>query len=168
MPIKILLVDESKSDRLIIENLLSEEHEILLACDVKEAMRILNEHDGINLLMLDLDMPGMNGYEVLEALKDDERFLKLRTIVLTDNLEPDNEIMCLKLGAVDCIRKPIYRDLLKAKIDLHATLIRAEQALEQKLDEQAFTFDMIFNQAPIGIAITQNTDEDCFAPKRLL
>lgn len=167
MPIKILLVDESKSDRLIIENLLSEEHEILLACDVKEAMRILNEHDGINLLMLDLDMPGMNGYEVLEALKDDERFLKLRTIVLTDNLEPDNEIMCLKLGAVDCIRKPIYRDLLKAKIDLHATLIRAEQALEQKLDEQAFTFDMIFNQAPIGIAITQNTGEDCFRPEKV-
>lgn len=168
MPIKILLVDESKSDRLIIENLLSEEHEILLACDVKEAMRILNEHDGINLLMLDLDMPGMNGYEVLEALKDDERFLKLRTIVLTDNLEPDNEIMCLKLGAVDCIRKPIYRDLLKAKIDLHATLIRAEQALEQKLDEQAFTFDMIFNQAPIGIAITQNTGEDCFCPEKVI
>ncbi|HHU06141.1 MAG TPA: EAL domain-containing protein [Clostridiales bacterium] len=168
MPFKILLVDESKSDRLIIENLLSEEHEILLACDVKEAMRILNEHDGINLLMLDLDMPGMNGYEVLEALKDDERFLKLRTIVLTDNLEPDNEIMCLKLGAVDCIRKPIYRDLLKAKIDLHATLIRAEQALEQKLDEQAFTFDMIFNQAPIGIAITQNTGEDRFRPEKVV
>ena len=152
MPIKILLVDDSASDRLIIKNLLSE-YEVLTACDGLEAMRILNEHEGINLLILDLNMPNMNGFEVLEAIKKDERFSKLRTIILTVYDELDNEIRGLKLGAVDYIRKPIQMDSLKARIDVHIRLLRAEYALQQQLEEKTFTFDLIFNQAPIGIAI---------------
>ena len=156
MLIKILLVDDSESYKLIIKNKLSE-YCILTAGDGVEAMRVLEEHDGINLLILDLNMPNMSGFQVLEALKEDERFRKLRTIILTDFDELENEIKGLELGAVDYIRKPVHMDSLKARIDVHAALLRAEQALEQ-LDEKAFTFDMIFEQAPIGIAISQRSD----------
>src|SRR5690606_31214355 len=84
------------------------------------------------------------------------RFRKLRTIVLTGYDELANEIKSLKLGAVDYIRKPIHKDLLKARIELHVALIHAQQALERRLDEQALALDMIFEQAPIGIAISHN------------
>jgi PAS domain S-box-containing protein len=155
MQVKILVVDDSASDRLIIKSMLSEYY-ILTACDGVEAMRMLEEHDGINLLILDLNMPNMNGFQVLEALKEDERFRKLRTIILTNYDELDNEIKGLKLGAVDYIRKPIHMESLKVRIDVHVALLRAEQALEKQLDEKTLTFDLIFNQAPIGIAISHN------------
>lgn len=160
MLIKILVVDDSASDRLIIKNMLSE-YSILTACDGVEALRVLSEHDEINMLILDLNMPNVNGFQVLESLNQDKRFGKLRTIILTNYDELDNEIKGLKLGAVDYIRKPIHMDSLKARIDVHVALLRAQQALEQKVDEQTLTFNLIFDQAPIGIAISYSRD-----PKR--
>ena len=157
MLIKILVVDDSASDRLIIRNMLSE-YCILTASDGVEAIRMLEEHDGINLLILDLNMPNMNGFQVLESLKADERFRKLRTIILTNYDELENEIKGLKLGAVDYIRKPIQMDSLKARIDVHVALLHAEQGLERQLAEQTLSFDMILDQAPIGIAILHGCD----------
>lgn len=153
MLITILVVDDSATDRLIIKSMLRD-YCILTACDGLEAMRMLEKHAGINLLILDLNMPNMNGFQVLEALKEDERFRKLRTIILTNYDEVDNEIKGLRLGAVDYIRKPIHMESLRARIDVHAALLRAEQVLEQQLGENTLTFDMIFDQAPIGIAIS--------------
>lgn len=152
MQIKILAVDDSATDRLIIQQMLSD-YCILTAEDGLEAMRILEEHDGINLLILDLNMPRMDGFQVLEALKRSRRYSRLRTIILTNYNELDNEIKGLKMGAVDYIRKPIQMDSLRARIDVHIALLRAEQALERQLGEQVMTFEMIMNQAPIGIVI---------------
>jgi len=157
MPIKILVVDDSASDRLIVQSMLSE-YDVLTACDGVEAMRMLEEHDGINLLVLDLNMPNMDGFQVLEAIKKDERFRNLRTIILTNYNELDNEIKGLKLGAIDYIRKPIHMHSLRARIGVHVALLRAEQALKQQLDEQTLSLDMILNQAPIGIAISHSCD----------
>jgi len=159
MPVKILVVDDSASDRLIIKNMLSDYY-ILTACDGVEAMRLLEENDGINILILDLKMPNMDGFQVLEALKDDERYRKLRTIILTNYDELDNEIKGLQLGAVDYIRKPIHMYSLKARIDVHVALLRAEEALERQLDEHMLTFEMVFNQAPIGIVISHSSDPE--------
>jgi PAS domain S-box-containing protein len=159
MMIKILVVEDSASDRLIIKNMLSE-YCILTACDGVEALEMLESLDGINLLILDLNMPNMNGFQVLEFLKESEQHKNLRTIILTNYDELDNEIKGLKLGAVDYIRKPIHMSSLKARIDVHVALIRAEEALKQRLDEQILTFDMLFEQAPIGIAISHSCDPD--------
>ena len=157
MLIKILVADDSASDRLIIKNMLSD-YSVLTACDGIEALRVLAENDEINLLILDLNMPKMNGFQVLESISKDEQFGKLRTIILTNYDELDNEIKGLKLGAVDYIRKPLHMDSLKARINVHVALLRAQQALEQRIDEQTLTFDMIFDQAPIGIAISHSRD----------
>ncbi len=157
MCIKILVVDDSATDRLIIKNML-DDYFILTACDGMEAMRVLEEHEGINLLILDLKMPNIDGFQVLEHLKNNKKYENLRTIILTNYDELDNEIKGLKLGAVDYIRKPIHMASLKAKIDVHAALLRAEEALRKQLEEQTLTFDMLFEQAPIGIAISYNCD----------
>jgi PAS domain S-box-containing protein len=159
MLVKILVVDDAVSDRLIIKSALSE-YSILTACDGEEAIRVLEEHEGISLLILSLNLPKLNGFQVLEYLEANERFRTLRTIILTNKEELENEIKGLKLGAIDYIHKPVHIDLLKTRINAHVALLRAEQALEQ-LDEKLLTFNMIFDQAPIGIAISHNYD-----PKR--
>ncbi len=159
MQIKILIVDDSASDRLIIQKLLSE-YSLLTASDGLEAMQIINENDDINLLILDLNMPNMDGFEVLTKLRDNIRYKNIRTIILTNYNELDNEIRGLKLGAVDYIRKPIHMESLKVRIDVHVALFRAEYNLRQRLSMQGITFEQVFNQAPVGIAISVNNDEE--------
>jgi len=111
-----------------------------------------------DLVILDLNMPNMNGFQVLDAMKSDDRYKKMRTIILTNFDELENEIKGLKLGAVDYIRKPIQMDSLKARIEVHIELLRVQKLLENKLYEQGLTFDTIFHQAPIGIAIAYSNE----------
>ncbi len=157
MSAKILVVDDSASDRFIIERMLRE-YDILTACDGIEAMQQIDEHGDIDIVILDLNMPKMDGFEVLKALKSNDRYKGLRTIILTNYGELDNEIEGLRLGAVDYIRKPVNMDSLKARIEIHVELLRIQQMLEQKLYEQGLTFDTIFQQAPIGIAISHGSE----------
>lgn len=159
MLIKILVVDDSAAERAIIKNIL-DEYCVLTASSGKEALRMLEEHDGINLLILDLNMPDMDGFQVLKALRTDERFSRLRTIILSAYDESDKEIKGLELGAVDYIHKPIRMDLLKARIKVHAALLRAQYALERQLDEKTYSLDLILEQAPIGIAISKSREPD--------
>ena len=155
MPITVLVVDDSSADRLLIKNTLSD-YRVLEACDGVEAARIIESEEEIDILILDLNMPNMDGFAVLELIKNSERNKKLRPIILTAYDEIENEIKGLKSGAVDFIHKPIHSLALKARVDVHAALINAERALEKKLSEQVLTFDMVFEQAPIGIAISHN------------
>lgn len=157
MSAKILVVDDSASDRFIIERMLRE-YDILTACDGIEAMQQIDEHGDIDIVILDLNMPKMDGFEVLKALKSNDRYKGLRTIILTNYDELDNEIEGLRLGAVDYIRKPVNMDSLKARIEIHVELLRIQQMFEHKLYEQGLTFDTIFQQAPIGIAISHGSE----------
>ncbi|MFA6977077.1 MAG: EAL domain-containing protein, partial [Mesotoga sp.] len=118
----------------------------------------IDEHGDIDIVILDLNMPKMDGFEVLKALKSNDRYKGLRTIILTNYDELDNEIEGLRLGAVDYIRKPVNMDSLKARIEIHVELLRIQQMLEHKLYEQGLTFDTIFQQAPIGIAISHGSE----------
>jgi len=157
MSAKILVVDDSATDRLIIKNMLSE-YSILTACDGLEAMRLIDTNEDIDLIILDLNIPNMDGFQVLSALNSDDRYKNLRTIILTNYDEVDNEIKGLKLGAVDYIRKPMHMDSLRVRIDIHIELLRVQRLFEHKMYEQNLTFDTIFQQAPIGIAISHSSE----------
>ena len=158
MKIKILVVDDSASDRLIIERMLNE-YEILTACDGVEAVDVLEKQDGINLLILDLNMPNMDGFQVLKYLKGSDRYRKLRTIILTNYNELDNEIKGLNLGAVDYIRKPIHMESLKARIDVHVALLRTQHELKRQPREKAVTYETIFYKVPVGNAVSFSEDK---------
>ena len=158
MLIKILVVGDSTTNCLIIKNLLSE-YDILTACNGTETMDMLEEHKGINLMILDLSMPNRDGFHVLKAMKEDDRFKKLRTIILTNDDELDNETEGLELGAVDYIRKPIHTDSLKARINVHVELIHAQDALGQQFQEQSVTSETIFNQIRVDITNISGSKE---------
>jgi len=154
MSAKILVVDDSATDQRIIASMLDEaEYTVLLAGDGGEALRIIDENPDIDLVILDLYMPNMDGFQVLNALRTNDRYRKLRTIILTNDGELDNEIKGLQLGAVDYIRKPLHMHSLKVRIDNHLKMIRIQQLYENRLHDQVVTFDAIFHQAPIGIVI---------------
>lgn len=153
MSVKILVVDDSAADRLMIEKMLSE-YDLLTASDGVEAMQRIDEHEEIQLIILDLNMPRMNGFEVLAALKADDRYKRVRTIILTNHEELEDESKGLELGAVDYIRKPISINALKVRVNIHLELLRSRQLEEQKQVELKSVFNTIFSRAPIGISIS--------------
>ncbi len=152
---KILVVDDSATDRLIISKMLSG-HDLLLAEDGLDALRLMAEHPDIDIVILDLNMPKMDGFQLISEMKSGRLGIMPRIIILTNHDELDNEKRGLQLGAVDFIRKPLHFDSLNARINVHIELLRIQQALEKELYEQGLTFDLIFNQAPMGIAINFN------------
>ena len=130
MSTKILIVDDSTTDRLIISTMLADYH-ILTASDGLEAMELIAKSPDLELVIIDLNMPRMNGFEVLEALQKDPEHRKIRTIILTNYDEIDNEVKGLELGAVDYIRKPLNIQSLLIRINIHIKLKRIQNMIEQ-------------------------------------
>ncbi len=127
---KLLIVDDSMTDSMMLRNMLKD-YDLRTAADGVEAMEVLARENDIDIMILDINMPRMNGFEVLAAIRDDPRYHGIATLILTNYDEIDNEIKGLELGAVDYIRKPLnLRSLLK-RIELHSSLKRTQKALEQ-------------------------------------
>ena len=136
MDTKILIVDDSTTDRMLISNILHD-CDLITACDGLEAMIALREQD-IDLIILDLNMPNMNGFEVLEALREDSVLCKIPTLILTNYDETQNEIKGLSLGAVDYVRKPLNLESLRKRIEVHVNIRHAQKIIEsqnRKLEE---------------------------------
>ena len=127
---KVLVVDDSKSDVILISSMLKD-YELFLAYDGVEAMDTINKYRDIDIMILDLNMPRMNGFEVLEAIRSDPFGYDIATLILTNYDEIDNEIRGLDLGAVDYIRKPLNMLALRKRLELHSYLINARKLLQQ-------------------------------------
>lgn len=154
---KILVVDDSATDRLIIRSLL-DGYEVITASNGVEALKQLNLNPDVELVILDLNMPHMDGVQVLKTLKQESMYSHIHTIIFTNYNEPDNEIKRLKLGAYDYIRKPIQRDSFKARIEIYLELLRVQRILRHKLYDSNATINTILDQAPVGITISHNRD----------
>ena len=152
---KLLVVDDSATDRMIIKNMLYG-YEVLTAQDGREAMRLLETNLDVDIIILDLNMPVMNGFEVLEAVKALDQNKKIRSIILTNYDELDNEIKGLQAGAVDFIRKPINLESLRLRIGIHLELLEIQKLYEQTLFDRNLTLDTLLDQAPIGIALSHD------------
>jgi PAS domain S-box-containing protein len=157
MSAKILVVDDSGIDQKIIASMLVT-YNVLLANDGIEALRMIEDNPDIDIMLLKLDLPNMDGLQVLEIMRSNKRYKKVRTIIITDYDEPENEIKGLQLGAADYIRKPIHIESLKARIEIHVELLKAQQLLEEKLLENKLTFDTVLQQGPVGIAILHSSE----------
>ena len=167
MSTKILIVDDSTTDRLIISTMLADYH-TLTACDGLDAMALIEKTPDIDLVILDLTMPRMNGFEVLEAMQENPEFRKIRTIILTNYDEIDNEVKGLELGAVDYIRKPLNIQSLLIRINIHIKLKQVQKMIEQdnerldamvlkKTREVAATRDITI-QALVGLLEVRNVE----------
>jgi putative two-component system response regulator len=128
---KILIVDDSQTDVAIISSILSE-YDLLYAYDGVEAMEQLERHSNIDILILDINMPRLNGFEVLERMNTHPEYKNIAVLVLTNFDEIDNEMRGLDLGAVDYIRKPLNIRSLRKRVELQIKLKNARDALEQQ------------------------------------
>jgi adenylate cyclase len=117
---RILVVDDTPFNRrLFIRMLASIGHETLEAADGREALARLRDADAepVDVVLLDIMMPVMDGYETLAALKADDALRELPVIVITDIDELDSVVRCIGLGAADYLPKTVDPEILRARID---------------------------------------------------
>ncbi|WP_332447824.1 HD-GYP domain-containing protein [Sphaerochaeta sp.] len=123
----ILAVDDSQTDRTLIHSMLSM-HEVLLAEDGEKALALVKDNTNIDLILLDLRMPRMNGFTFLDRLKQLQ--CDIPVIILTNSEEVEMEIQGLERGAVDYIRKPLNLRSLQKRIDVQLRLKQATQLIK--------------------------------------
>ncbi|MEW6470118.1 MAG: response regulator [Bacteroidota bacterium] len=136
--IKILLVDDREDNLISIESILAPEgYKLTKANSGREALKILLKERDFNLILMDVKMPGLSGFETASLIYDNDRFKKIPIIFITAYSYSDEKVYeGYKTGAVDYIYKPIKPQLLKAKVAVFVDLYRKTQQLmeqEEKL-----------------------------------
>jgi len=113
---RLLVVDDNKVNRLLLKrNLELMGHDAALAENGRAALEMLRR-ETFDLLLLDIEMPEMDGFQVLEQIRNDLQLRDLPVIVTSTLEGVDNIVRCIELGAEDYLQKPVNPALLKARI----------------------------------------------------
>jgi signal transduction histidine kinase len=134
MPLKILLVDDNENNLLSIEVVLEEEkYSFYRATSGREALRILLKEEDFSLILLDVKMPIMDGYETAELIYQRDKLKQIPIIFITaHDYEEAAMFKGYKAGAVDFIRKPFNPEILRSKVAIFAELYQKNQLLQQQ------------------------------------
>lgn len=115
----ILVVDDTPDNLALMSGLLKDEYVVKVANHGEKALRIAGGENPPDLILLDIMMPGMDGYEVCRRLKAEEATRDIPVIFLTAKSEASDETLGLSLGAVDYITKPISPPIVLARVKTH-------------------------------------------------
>ncbi|MBF0135885.1 MAG: response regulator [Magnetococcus sp. DMHC-1] len=131
---RILIVDDVRSNVKILVDILRSDYEISVALDGLSALEVV-ARECPDLVLLDIMMPDMDGYEVCRRLKLDEKSRGLPVIFVTARDDGQDEARGFELGAVDYISKPFNKAVVKARVKSHLELKSHRDAMQTMLDE---------------------------------
>ncbi len=129
----ILAVDDSVENLQVLTSLLKDDYKIKVAKAGQKALELAEMAPLPDLILLDVIMPEMNGFEVCKLLKANPKTQKIPVIFLTALNEVADETHGLRLGGADFISKPINPDIVKARINIHLALQKERQKSESLL-----------------------------------
>jgi CheY-like chemotaxis protein len=132
--IKILLVDDRADNLFSIQTVLDQDgYQIHKANSGQEALKILLKEIDFTIILMDVEMPGLNGFETAALIYERERLRQIPIIFITANNYSDDYVFKgYKTGGVDYIYKPINPDLLRAKVSVFVELYRKNHQLSLK------------------------------------
>jgi PAS domain S-box-containing protein len=144
----ILIVDDEDTNIEVLVKALSKYYNIKVSYNGKQALEVLEKFNDIDLILLDISMPVMDGFEVANILTSQEKTKEIPFIFLTAFTDNDILVKCFKKGAKDFIKKPINFTELFMRIETHLNTY----TLQKELAKQKEEFETIFNYAGDGIA----------------
>jgi len=150
----ILVVDDSSDNIILMSRLLKDHYRTKIATNGEKALKIASSDDPPDLILLDIMMPGMDGYEVCQHLKEDPKTAKIPVIFLTAKTDIEDEKKGFEVGAVDYITKPISGPLVLARIKTHLLLKDSRDFL---IDKTMFLEHEIFRRTQEIVAIQDVT-----------
>ena len=153
----ILVVDDNPVNLQIIGAILTDqvECELVFVADGEAALRAVQEWHPV-LVLLDIMMPGMDGYEVCERLKADPQTAELPVIYITAKTAEEDVLKGFATGAVDYITKPFRADELLARVRTHLRLTLAQREVRRQAEEikqSEIWFKALYQEAPVSIMV---------------
>jgi len=131
----VLVVDDTQDNLALMSSLLRSDYRVKIATSGEKALRIAMSDSPPDLILLDIMMPDMDGYEVCVQLKNNPKTEHIPVIFLTAKAEEDDEKRGLELGAVDYITKPISPPLVMARVRNHLALKGMTDFLQERNTE---------------------------------
>ena len=127
---RILVVDDTTSNIKILNDLLKNKYDISVATNGPDALDIAISDYRPDLILLDIMMPEMDGYEVTRLLREDKQTIGIPIVFITANTETESITQGFAIGGNDYITKPIQPDELLARVQTHLELYEARKKLE--------------------------------------
>ena len=127
----ILVVDDMTTTLLLIHDLLKDTYEVKIAKSGTKALEILESPNDIDLILLDIEMPDINGYDVCKRIKNNETIKNIPIIFITGRTSQEDEEYGLNLGAIDYITKPFNNAIVKLRIKNYLNLKIKNDMLEK-------------------------------------
>jgi putative two-component system response regulator len=128
----VLVVDDTPDNLSLMSGLLKDDYKVKVANGGEKALKIAQSDSPPDLILLDIMMPGMDGYEVCQRLKSDPATRDIPVIFLTAKAEVEDEKKGLELGAVDYITKPVSPPIVMARVKSHIMLKASADFLRDK------------------------------------
>jgi phosphoserine phosphatase RsbU/P len=129
----VLLVDDEPANLQIVNSILKDTYKTRIATNGAKALELANQDPAPDLILLDVMMPEMDGYEVCSRLKSDDRTRDIPVIFLTGQTEIDDETRGFEVGAVDYIHKPFSPAVVQARVRTHLVLRGIRNQLASQL-----------------------------------
>src|SRR4249920_2817025 len=126
----LLLVDDTPDNLRVLSGLLRDDYQLRIATSGEKALEAAAKDPAPDLVLLDVTMPGMDGYEVCRRLKGDPRTRDVPVIFLTALTQTEDEAKGFEAGAVDYVHKPITPATVLARVRTHLELREARRGLE--------------------------------------
>ena len=116
---RALVIDDSRTIRVILCKWLKDTGiDVLEAGNGKQGLEQMKLHPGIELILVDWNMPEMNGLDFIKAVRAQKQFDRVRILMVTSETETEQVTKALKAGANEYLMKPFSREILIAKLDL--------------------------------------------------
>lgn len=128
----VLVVDDTPANIAFLVHLLGPICHVRTAMGGGRALELARSAEPPDLILLDVVMPGMTGYEVIAQLKDDPQTAEIPVIFITSLSDEENEERGLRLGAVDYIAKPFHAAIALARVESHLRLKRYQDLLKER------------------------------------
>ena len=128
----LLLVDDEPVNLRVLKQLLANDYQLIFARNGEEALKLAPSRQP-NLILLDVMMPGLTGFEVCRQLKQQENTKQIPVIFVTALNDEQDETQGFDAGAVDYITKPISPAIVKARVKTHLSLVQADELLDSRL-----------------------------------
>ena len=139
---RVLIVDDIPTNIQVLMNTLKNDYAILASTNGKNAIKQALSFPQPDIILLDIMMPDMDGYEVCKILKSNDLTKDIPIMFVTALAESTNEEMGLELGAVDYITKPINPHLLKSRIRNHLELKLHKDHLQKLVDKKTYQLQL--------------------------
>ena len=143
----VLIVDDDEINRMILAEILSDDYDVIEAADGSETLDILfNQKIVPTAILLDIIMPGIDGFAVLEQIKSHYETERIPVLFITGADADTNESRGLKSGASDYVPKPFNPDVVKTRLDNHINLTRYQHELESLVEEKTSELTRTYEQ----------------------